>query len=187
MDNANIYRLNRDRITANQPTPLVSPPSSAGKPKLLDQVRQAIRTRHYSIKTEEAYVGWFIFFHNKRHPVEMTEMEIGQFLSSLATDRRVSASTQNQALNALLFLYNHVVKKKIGLIEGVVRAKRSRRLPVVLSKDEVKTILKNLGVESLYSAFLMQKLANETTLVGARKCRRGARQGTSLSRSESIW
>ena len=71
-------------------------------------------------------------------------MEIGQFLSSLATDRRVSASTQNQALNALLFLYNHVVEKKIGLIEGVVRAKRSRRLPVVLSKDEVKTISKNL-------------------------------------------
>jgi Phage integrase, N-terminal SAM-like domain len=78
------------------------------KPKLLDQVRQAIRKRHYSDRTEKAYVHWikrFIFFHNKRHPIEMGEAEIGQFLSTLATDGRVSASTQNQALNALLFLY----------------------------------------------------------------------------------
>ena len=75
------------------------------KPKLLEQVRQAIRTRHYSYMTEKAYVGWikrFIFFHNKRHPAEMAETEIAQFLSSLATDSHVSASTQNQALNALL-------------------------------------------------------------------------------------
>ena len=79
------------------------------KPKLLDQVSQAIRTRHYSDKTEKAYVHWikrFIFFHNKRHPMEMAEAEIGQFLSSLATDGHVSASTQNQAFNALLFLYD---------------------------------------------------------------------------------
>ena len=81
------------------------------KPKLLDQVRQAIRTRHYSHMTEKAYVAWirrFIFFHNKRHPAEMGEVEIGRFLSSLATDSHVSASTQNQALNALLFLYQSV-------------------------------------------------------------------------------
>ena len=84
--------------------------------KLLNQFRQAIRTRHYSYRTEKAYVHWikrFIFFHNKRHPQEMAEPEIAQFLSSLATDGRVSASTQNQAFNALLFLYHEVLSKKM--------------------------------------------------------------------------
>ena len=84
----------------------VQPPPTASKPKLLDHVREAIRTRHYSDKTEKAYVHWikrFIFFHNKRHPQEMAEAEIARFLSSLASDGHVSASTQNQAFNALLF------------------------------------------------------------------------------------
>jgi len=130
-----------------------SPQPVTAKPRLLDQVRQAIRTRHYSPMTEKAYVGWikrFIYFHNKRHPSEMNEAEIAKFLSSLATDLRVSASTQNQALNALLFLYQAVLGKKIGLVEGVVRAKRSRRLPVVLTRDEVKKIFQNLdGVPRL--------------------------------------
>jgi integrase len=114
------------------------------KPRLLDQVRQAIRTRHYSYRTEKAYVHRikrFIFFHNKRHPADMAEAEIGRFLSSLATDGHVSASTQNQALNALLFLYKELLEKKIGLIQGVVRANRPRRLPVVLTKEEVKRVL----------------------------------------------
>ena len=114
------------------------------KPKLLDRVRQAIRTRHYSYKTEEAYIGWirrFILFHNKRHPREMGEAEIAQFLSSLARDAHVAASTQNQALNAIVFLYHHVLEKEIGLIQGVVRAKKPRRLPVVLTKEEVKRVL----------------------------------------------
>ena len=105
-------------------------PPTAPKPKLLDQVRQAIRTRHYSPKTEKAYVHWikrFIFFHDKRHPRDMAELEIGQFLSSLATDGHVSASTQNQAFNALLFLYDAVLGKKIGLIDGVVHAHLERR------------------------------------------------------------
>jgi integron integrase len=122
--------------------------SDTPKPRLLDQVRQAIRTRHYSIKTEEAYVGWikrFIFFYNKRHPAEMGEAEISHFLSSLANDSHVSASTQNQALNALLFLYHEVLGKKIGLVEGVVRAKRPRRLPVVLTREEVKAVLGSLN------------------------------------------
>ena len=160
MEANNVYRLNSDRISANRPAPTVNAPPAATKPKLLDQVRQAIRTRHYSIKTEEAYVGWikrFIFFHNKRHPLEMAEAEVGQFLSSLATERHVSAATQNQALNALCFLYNYVLEKKIGLIEGVVRAKRSRRLPVVLTKDEVRTILKSLEA----SPWLMAMLSTE--------------------------
>ena len=97
-------------------------PPADQKPKLLDQVRQVIRTRHYSPKTEKAYVHWikrFIFFHHKRHPMEMAEAEIGQFLSSLATDGHVSASTQNQALNALLFLYKEVLNKQIGFVDGV--------------------------------------------------------------------
>jgi site-specific recombinase XerD len=112
-------------------------------------VRQAIRTRHLSPHTEQAYVGWikrFIFFHDKRHPIEMSEAEIGRFLSSLATDSHVSASTQNQALNAILFLYQNVLEKKIGLIDGVVRAKRPRRLPVVMTKDEVRKVLHRLTV-----------------------------------------
>ena len=131
----------------SQPAVDGSSPPVPPKPKLLDQVRQAIRTRQYSYKTEKAYVGWirrFIFFHNKRHPVDMGEAEIASFLSSLATDRRVSASTQNQALNALLFLYHQVLFKKVGYVQGVVRARQPRRLPVVLTRGEVRSILGQL-------------------------------------------
>jgi integron integrase len=141
MESANVYPLNRSRVAHH---PLLNAPTTAPKPKLLDQVRQAIRTRHYSPKTEESYVHWikrFIFFHNKRHPAEIGEREIGQFLSSLAADRHVSASTQNQALNAILFLYRDVLRKEIGYVDGVVRAKRPHRLPVVLTRQEVKSIL----------------------------------------------
>ena len=104
------------------------------QPRLLDQVRGAIGIRHYSPKTEDSYVHWvkrFIFFHNKRHPAEMGEKEVAQFLSSLARELHVSASTQNQALNAILFLYREVLRKEIGYVDGVIRAKKSRRLPVV--------------------------------------------------------
>ena len=96
---------------ASSPSALLPPANLAAvrKPKLLDQVRDAIRTRHYSLRTEDTYLHWmkrFIFFHNKRHPREMGEEEIGQFLAHLATDKHVSASTQNQALNALLCVMN---------------------------------------------------------------------------------
>ena len=124
--------------------PAINTATTSQKPKLLDQVRRAIRARHYSPRTEETYVHWikrFIFFHNKRHPAEMAEKEIAQFLSSLASDSHVSASTQNQALNAVLFLYREVLRKEIGYVEGVVRAKRAHRLPVVLTRWEVKSIL----------------------------------------------
>ena len=107
------------------------------KPRLLDQVRSAIRIRHYSYRTEQSYVHWivrYILFHKKRHPKDMDSAEVGTFLSHLAEDRKVSASTQNQALNAIVFLYKNVLNQDIGLLEGVVRAKRSMRLPVVLSK-----------------------------------------------------
>src|SRR6266542_6371272 len=147
MEAAKIYRLKPNRISVNQPIPTASVTTTAPKPKLLDQVHQAIRTRHYSPKTEEAYIGWikrYVFFHNKRHPAEIAEAEIAQFLSNLATESNVSSSTQNQALNALLFLYKEVLEKKIGLIQGIVRAKRSRRLPVVLTKEEVKRVLSGI-------------------------------------------
>ncbi len=111
---------------------------------LLDRVRQAIRARHYSPSTEQAYVAWirrFIFFHGKRHPTEMGEPEVNQFLTHLAVHEHVAASTQNQALAALLFLYDKVLNRPLGQIEGIVRARRPRRLPVVLTRQEVRTVL----------------------------------------------
>jgi integron integrase len=158
METAKIYRLNRERPAASPAGPTAKPTSSPQKPKLLDQVRQAIRTRHLSPHTEQAYIGWikrFIFFHNKRHPAEMAEAEIGNFLSNLATDAKVSASTQNQALNALLFLYHEVVDKKIGLLQGVVRAKRPSRLPVVLTKEEVQRLLNSIDGTPWLMAMLL--------------------------------
>ena len=127
------------------------------KPKLLDQVRHAIRIRHYSPRTEETYIHWikrFIFFHNRRHP-EMAEKEIARFLSSLATESHVSAATQNQALNATLFLYRKVLRKDIGYVDGVIRAKKPRRLPVVLTKEEVKRVLGRLGGTPWLMAMLL--------------------------------
>jgi len=102
----------------------------------LESVRAAIRVRKYSYATEKAYLDWikrFILFHKKRHPAEMGEREVGAYLSYLAVDRDVSASTQNQALNALVFMYTHVLERPLEQIHGVVRAKRGARLPVVLS------------------------------------------------------
>jgi integrase len=107
--------------------------------------------------TEKAYIHWikrFIFFHNKRHPAEMAETEIARFLSSLATESHVSSSTQNQAFNALLFLYQQVLQRKIGLIQGVVRAKKPRRLPVVLTKEEVQRLLALEGTPWLMAMLL---------------------------------
>lgn len=135
----------------------ISPPSPQ-QPKLLDQLRQAIRTRHYSHRTEKAYVHWikrFILFHSKRHPLEMGEAEVACFLSSLATESRVSASTQNQALNAILFLYREVLRKQIGYVNGVVRARKPRRLPVVLTREEVKRVLSGLSGTPWLMAMLL--------------------------------
>lgn len=158
MEPARIYRLTQKQLVTNSTALTAAPAGAAQKPKLLDQVRQEIRKRHYSDKTEKAYVHWikrYIFFHNKRHPLEMAELEIGQFLSSLATDRHVSASTQNQAFNAILFLYDQVLGKKIGLVDGVVRAKRPHRLPVVLTKNEVRQVVNHMtGVPQLMTILL---------------------------------
>jgi integron integrase len=114
------------------------------EPKLLDRLRNAIRARHYSPRTEEAYLMWskrFILFHNKRHPSSMGADEVNAFLSSLALDDHVSASTQNQALNALLFLYRHVLQDPLPWLQDVVRAKRPIHLPVVLTPEEVRVII----------------------------------------------
>jgi len=112
--------------------------------KLLDQVREELRVRHYAIRTERTYIDWvkdYIFFHGTRHPKDMGGAEIKQFLTHLAVDRNVTAVTQNQALCALLFLYRHVLKRDVGTLGEVVRAKRPTRLPVVLTVEEVDALL----------------------------------------------
>ena len=117
------------------------------KPKLLDQVREQIRLRHYSIRTESVYLEWvkrFIRFHKYRHPLEMGAAEVEAFLSDLAVRRNVSASTQNQALSAVLFLYKKVLLIELPWLDGVIRARRPQRLPVVLTQEEVSRVLGQL-------------------------------------------
>ena len=128
------------------------------RPKLLSQVRLAIRRRHYSRSTERAYVGWirrFILFHGKRHPREMAEFEVTAFISHLATHGKVSASTQNQALSAIVFLYKEVLGTELEWLNGLVRAKGPKRLPVVLTQREVRGLLAHLhGVNWLMGSLL---------------------------------
>ena len=127
--------------------------STVKKPKLLDEVRLSIRRKHYSHRTEQAYifrVRRFILFHKKRYPETMGESEITAFLTHLAVDRQVSASTRNQALSAILFLYKHVLDRELDRPNDITRAKRPKRLPVVLSQDEVRSLLAVLsGVNGL--------------------------------------
>jgi integron integrase len=132
--------------------------SDADKPRLLDQVRSAMRLRHYSYRTEQQYVSWirrFILFHNRRHPMEMGGPEVEAFLSHLATDRDVSASTQAQALASLLFLYRAVLELDLPWMSGIVRARRPRHVPVVLTRSEVRRVLAQLpGVYGLLGGLL---------------------------------
>lgn len=117
------------------------------QPKLLDQVRSTMRVRHFSKRTEDAYVGWirrYIFFYNTRHPSELSEQEAEKFLTYLAVHDGVSASTQNQALNALLFLYQSILKKPLRQLANVTRAHRTLRIPVVFTQSEVKRIFTHL-------------------------------------------
>lgn len=118
--------------------------------KLSERLREALRSRHYSRRTEETYISWvkrFLYFHNLRHPNEMAEDEINKFLSHLALKEKVSASTQNQALSALLFLYRFVLKKEVGKLDSLIRARKPRRLPVVMT-------IKRRLYETFYSIFL---------------------------------
>ncbi len=127
-------------------------------PKLLDQVREVTRMKHYSLRTEQAYVSWikrYIFFHDKRNPAEMGEAEIRAFVSDLASKKSVSASTQTVALSALLFLYRDVLKKELPYVEGIERAKKPERLPVVFTQTEVRAVLSRLeGVPHLIASLL---------------------------------
>ena len=123
--------------------------------KLLDQVPEKIRLKHYSIRTEQAYVDWikrYILFHNKRYPRDMGESEIEAFLTYLAVDQNVAASTQNQALSALLFLYRHVLQQELDSTIDAIRAKKPKRLPTVLNKQEVISSLS--GTQQLMAKLL---------------------------------
>lgn len=128
------------------------------EPKLLDQLRYAIRRLHYSIHTEKAYVDWnrrFILFHGKRHPREMGVREVEQFLTHLAVNEHVAASTQNQALSAIVFLYKHVLGIELGLLQEMTWAKKPETLPVVFSRQEVKAILARLEGVYWIMAYLL--------------------------------
>ena len=125
---------------------------------MLDQVRDAIRIRHYSIRTEEAYVHWtraFIRFHGLRHPREMGAREVTAYLSHLATERDVAAATQQQALSALLFLYRHVLETDLPWLNDLVRPKKPARLPTVLNLDEVSRLLTAVRPEHALMARLL--------------------------------
>ena len=139
--------------------PAATPPALMPEsPKLLDQVRNKIRLKHYSIRTEQTYVDWirrFILFHNKRHPVEMGATEVEAFLTHLAVVGKVAASTQNQARSALLFLYKEVIGQELPWMDDITSAQRPQRLPVVLTVSEVKAILERLpGTHQLLARLL---------------------------------
>lgn len=141
----------RDSIPAGDPAAVArggpAADSAPPAPRLLDQVRAAIRVRHYSRSTEQSYVHWvrrFVLFCGKRHPRDVGAAEVERFLTHLAIEERVAASTQNQALNALVFLYREVLRVDAPVLREVVRARRPRRLPVVLTRDEVRALLGQL-------------------------------------------
>jgi integron integrase len=137
--------------------------ASSNPPRLLEQVRNAIRLRHYSLRTEQSYLDWikrFILFHHKKHPKDMGAAEVEQFLSHLAVEDKVAASTQNQALSALLFLYKQVLEIDLPWMSDITRAKKPQRLPVVLTVEEVRRVLARMDgqhglmAELLYGAGL---------------------------------
>ena len=133
-------------------------PSPSRPPRLMDQLRNALRTRHYSRRTEQAYSLWvrrYIHFHQLKHPAEMAEPEINAFLTHLAVDLKVASSTQTQALSALLFLYRKVLAIEIGELTEVIRSRKPKRLPVVMTRDEVKAVLNHLDTEKWLMASLM--------------------------------
>jgi integron integrase len=139
-------------------TPQPIPLDQAKAPKLLDQVRDKIRLKHYSLRTEQAYVDWikrFVLFNNKRHPAEMGAAEVEAFLTHLAVEGKVAASTQNQAKAAVLFLYSQVLNQQLPWLENVEQAKVSKRLPVVLTVNETRALLDRLkGVHKLQANLL---------------------------------
>jgi integron integrase len=127
-------------------------------PRLYDRTVEVLRVRHYSRRTEEAYVHWmrrYIEFHQHRHPCQLAEGDVNRFLTHLAVKEHVAASTQNRALSAILFLYEHVLEQPLDRIEGVVRARRPKRLPVVLTVDEVSRVMAHLTGDKWLIAMLL--------------------------------
>lgn len=126
--------------------------------RLLDEVRNVMRVKHYSIRTEQSYIQWikrYIYFHNKKHPADMGEVELTAFLTHLAVNKNVTASTQNQALSALLFLYKQVLGIELPWLSDITRAKRPSRLPTVLPKEQVKALLAHVsGTNGLIAQLL---------------------------------
>lgn len=124
----------------------------------MDDVRDALHARHYSRRTEQAYCLWarrYIRFHGMRHPADMGEREINEFLTSLAVEQQVSSSTQTQALSALLFLYRRVLGREVGDLGGVIRARKPQRIPVVMTRGEVQDVLAQLEGDRWLMAALM--------------------------------
>ena len=149
-----LHRGRNATTTIPEETPFWQP----GEPKLLERVRNRCRLRHLALSTEHAYAGWirrFILFHNKRHPLQMGAVEVSAFLTHLAVKDHVAASTQNQALSALLFLYREVLEQDFGWLEDAVRAKKPKRLPVVFTPEEAMAVIGQLqGVRWLMAAQL---------------------------------
>lgn len=153
-----IYRSRGEAISPSAGGGREEPGPKNRPPRLLDAVRQRLRVRHYSLRTEQAYLGWirrYILAHGKRHPKDMGQREVEAFLSNLAVRGRVSASTQNQALAALLFLYRDVLGQELPWLDKVVRAKKPERLPTVLSAAEVHALLAALDGRSWLLASLL--------------------------------
>ncbi|MFM8330595.1 MAG: phage integrase N-terminal SAM-like domain-containing protein [Candidatus Methylumidiphilus sp.] len=138
-------------VLTNQPisptVPPISPTPEPRHPGLFETVRERLRVKHYSLRTEEAYLGWirrFVGFHGRRHPRELGAAEVEAFLTDLAVQRNVASATQNQALAALLFLYKEVLGMELPWLDGLTRAKRPQRLPTVLTVREVGAVLEQL-------------------------------------------
>lgn len=146
-------------MSAGYASPPGTPRAEPGRNReLLERLQRAVRARHYSIRTEETYLGWarrFLAFHGAKAPGELGPGDVNTFLSHLAVQGKVSAATQNQALSALLFLFKDVMGQEVGWLEGLVRAKKPKHLPVVLSKGEVKALLGHLEGETLLMASLL--------------------------------
>jgi len=149
-------------------------------------MRRLMRVRRYSRRTEDVYVRWvrrYVGFHGRRHPTELAEPEIAAFLSMLAEERSVAAGTQNQALAALLFLYRHVLDTPIAIGRGVVRAKRPKRVPVVMTEEEVWLVLRGLAGSERIAAMLMYGSGSLAALACRIFCDRAAAELRALGRN----